>query len=416
MKKKFRLSALIIPVLIWHSLEGMTFDNRFLPLYLKPFVRRPGTFGHLQVQPLFMRSERAQGDFEESSIPDIDGKYDQVEIAKALEKSGRVTTDPFRSDLQGLTSIGWRREGHISAEGAAFSYEQLLSSFCGFNFSAGTSFLFLHVDSGQEFCLGETNLDVLAGDKQYLYSLKGRMHSLLGVTPALYHKTSFGDFDFYLRLARSWQYFCKIRTIDASIKAGFIAPTAPRTPINNPAAIPVGGEKHWGAYLGLESMLELKEDWFVGLMFRASKRFKRTCIDRMPVVLEPSRYGAVVGPLEVNPGWTFVFNPSVRFEALREGFGLTALYTLVAHLEDKLTDRRTAGNRCVAVNLEPVERRSSWGMEHVTIGAFYDFARYSDCRSWLPTVSVYWDIPVDWLVSKRSSKTNSVSIMIEADF
>ena len=51
---------------------------------------------------------------------------------------------------------------------------------------------------------------------------------------------------------------------------------------------------------------------------------------------EPSLYGAVKGSLQVDPGWTFVFNPYVTFEGLREGFGAKAQYTLISHLRDQI--------------------------------------------------------------------------------
>ena len=52
----------------------------------------------------------------------------------------------------------------------------------------------------------------------------------------------------------------------------------------------------------------------------------------------------------------------------------------------------------------------------MTVGAFYDFGRVWDCPRLYPKISAYWDIPVNWLVSKRASKTNSVSLMVEFDF
>ncbi len=93
-----------------------------------------------------------------------------------------------------------------------------------------------------------------------------------------------------------------------------------------------------GYLWGFESELELKEDLTFGLMFRAIKRFKKTENFRMPlrrgdklVPTEPEEYGVLVGPVKVDPGWTFVFNPSVETAHLRQGFGLKAMYTLVSH-------------------------------------------------------------------------------------
>ncbi len=398
------------------SLYSMTFDasRGFLPLYFKPFTHRPQAYLNFRVQPFFMRAERAHGDFDETSLPNIDGTYDQVQIGRALVATGHPNLFPSR--LRALTSIPWRREGHLDAEGIAF-YLELLPGWChpsGFYFSSGMSFLFAHVNSAQEFCLDATNATNAAGSRQALFTLRERMDRELGVTPPLFRKTMFGDLDVYFRLGFFAEYICKVKRIDSGLKLGFIAPTADDININNPASISLGGNKHWGVYLGLENEIELKEDWVVGFQFRAIKRLSKTLTQRIPVDCEPTRYGAVVGPLHVDPGWTFVFNPYISLEGLREGFGLKVQYTMVAHLKDTLSDMRR--DKAVPVNLEPVRARSSWGSEYVTVGAFYDFNKNCEWAWWRPIISAYWDIPVDWKVSKRSAKTHSVSLMVELNF
>ena len=64
-------------------------------------------------------------------------------------------------------------------------------------------------------------------------------------------------------------------------------------------------------------------------------------IRRMPFGAEPSQYGPIMGPLKVDPGWTFVFNPYALLKDCVKGFGLKAQYTLVAHLKDNFGDKRT---------------------------------------------------------------------------
>lgn len=405
---------LIINLILFSSItNAMVFDNKYLPLYLKPFTRRIGSLGHFRLQPFFMRSDRGQGDLEDLTLPDIDGRYNQVEIAKVLVQSGCLDQNPFRTDLQGISTIDWTREGRIDVQGLAFLYEHEFPC----NISAGINILMMHISSNHEFCLNGNNFNLMAGDREYLFNLKDFLNNKLCLTPPVFSRIGFGDTDFYLRWGMIWDYILKFRRIDAGIRIGGLAPTATPISINNPAAIPFGGTvaKNWGAYIQLDSEFELKEDWSFGLMLRASKRFPNTQNLRIPLGFEPTNYGALTGPVRLNPGWTFVFNPYIVFEGLREGLGVKALYTLVGHLEDRLTDMRN--DKTVEANLAPVERRSSWGMEHVTICAFYDTSKFKDCRSWyLPTVSLYWDIPVDWLVAKKSAKTTSVSLMVETDF
>ncbi len=412
MKKKL---ICLLMVLTGTSLKAMVFDNRFLPLLLKPHTRLWDAPSWIRIQPFFMFADRAFSDGERLNIPDLDGHYNEVSIARGLVKRG--LPDPLRSELRLRESIPWTRKGRIDAQGLAFMYEQALGCYV----SVGFNTFFAHVTSRHDFLFREGDLHLNEGDRNYLFAVKEQMHNELGVTPPLYSHTGLGDIDLYLRLGNRWEYTCKFRRIDTALRLGLIVPTASETPINNPAAVPLGGEKHWGAYLGFEGEFEFKEDLIGGLQLRASKRFRRTSIRRMPFGDEPSHYGAVVGPLEVDPGWTFVFNPYASFEGLREGFGLKAQYTLTSHLEDSFCDKRSEEfKERIKAELRPLKERSSWGSEYVTIGAFYDFGKVWEGTDgyWrlYPKISAYWDIPVNWLVSKRAAKTNSVSLMVELDF
>ena len=101
------------------------------------------------------------------------------------------------------------------------------------------------------------------------------MNQLLGLSPALYNHTGMGDTDLYFRVGSCWDYVLKCWSIQAAFKVGLLVPTATATPLTNPAAIPLGGEKHWGMYLGIENEVELKADLSWVDEFRASKRFQK---------------------------------------------------------------------------------------------------------------------------------------------
>lgn len=405
------IKRLLCFLLVGSAMQAMVFDNRFLPLYLKPITRRCDAQSYVRLQPFFMHADRAFSELSKLNIPDIYGPYDLVRLSHALVDLG--FENPLRSDFQARSTLPWTRRGRLDAQGLAFLYEQ----YVGYCFSIGVNAMFAHVSSRSEFLFRGAEAELPQGDREYLLSVKEKVHRELGLVPALYSKTGFGDIDLYLRFGSWWDYTLKFRRIESGIKLGVLIPTASETPIHNPAAIPLGGEKHWGAYLGLETEFELKEDMKVGLMFRASKRFPRTSLHRMPLADEPSNYGAIVGPLNVDPGWTFVFNPTFALEGLREGFGVAAQYILVSHLGDRFTDKRSLSEQTrLPARLGPVAARSSWGAEYVTVGAFYDFGKIRECPTLYPKISAYWDIPVNWLISKRASKTNSVSLMLELNF
>lgn len=402
--------TIIICLYYSNSIFGMVFDNRYFPLFLKPYIQRNSPHAHYQIQPFFMRAERGNGDLEKTRLPDIDGIYDELDVFESLVSLKPRYRNLLKSDLQGQ-SIAWRRNGRLDAQGIAFYYEQFLHNY----FSIGTSFLFLHYNSRHEFLLNKTSFE--QNHKEDLYYSKQKIHNALCVEPALDSKIGFGDIDLFLKLNYTWKYCWKIRSIDTRLKLGTYIPTASKIDINNPASLPIGGNKHWGVYADFELNTEIKEDWWASVMLRGIKRFKRTDIARMPINQEPSKYGALIGPLETDPGWTLVFNPYATFAGLRDGFGLQILYTLVHHWPDQLRSNYSKvvrGNN-ISPQLGPVSDRSGWRSEYVTASAFYDFAIAKDCDR-LPTVSLYWDIPVDFLEARRSYKTNSISIMVQGNF
>lgn len=408
MKINFKLAIIAyVFFLSAFRLNSMVYDNRYFPLYLKPFTRKPCSTGHLQFQPYFMVADSAQGEIERIPIPDLKGSYDMIQVINSLMQTGILKENPLRSDLQGISTLPFKREGELNSEGIAFFYELPL----WYNLAIGTSFLFMHVNSRVEFCLTKDCLEVGNGDRQYLFNLNGKLEELLGVTPPIYNKTVFGDTDLYLRWAVHIPYFLKFRSADFGFKFGTIIPSSPRTPYNNPAAVPVGGQKHWGLYVDIENQYEVREDWFASFMIRAIKRLKNKSQEHLPIFHEPYNYGALIGPELVDPGWTFVFNPAIRFDGVRDGLGFTALYTLVSHLENKISFLESY--ECVKPNLRPEEYRSSWGMEYVTLGFYYDFSKSEETTEKRPVFSAYWDVPVDWLVSRRSVRTNAISLMLD---
>ena len=329
----------LVFLLMSTPLKAMVFDNRYLPLLLKPHTRIWDAPSWNRGQPFFMFADRGFSETERLNIPDIDGPYDLMRVIDGLVALG--IDNPARSDIRLRERLPWTRKGRLDAQGIAFVFEQALGCY----FSIGFNTLFAHVTARHDFLLRGQEELAPAGEREYLYELKERVHRILATSPALFSKTGMGDSDLYIRLGNRWEYTCKFRRIDAVLRAGVLIPTADQTPLNNPAAVPLGGQKHWGAYIGYEGEFEFKEDLIGGLQLRASKRFKRTSIRRMPLGDEPYQYGALTGPLEVDPGWTFVFNPYCSFEGLREGFGLKAQYTVVAHLKDSFADKRCEDER-----------------------------------------------------------------------
>ena len=403
------------------ALQGMTFDNRYFPLFYKPYIRRPGTCAHVRVQPFFMRAERGIGAVDRTvNLPDINGyfddvrigQYDQLAVINGLEQVKLLPANFGARKFKVTSGLFWKRTGVLEAEGISFFYEQ----YFGVHWSAGLSFFFMHVNARHEFSLDNEYVPCAFGDRQFLFDLRQKLHKYyLGLEPAIFDTIGASDLDLFVRYGNHWEYISKFRSIDVGVKLGVIAPTAPAVSICNPAAVPLGGDKHWGIYLDIEATFELKEDWYFLLLMRGIKRIPRTVRQRIPVGLEPAQYGPVIGDIVRDPGWTVVFNPWLIFEGLREGLGARVGVVAVHHFNDIAFD--VDKGRTIQKNMRSnCGACTSWAYEYVTIAAFYDFAKFRDCRRFVPTVSLSWDIPVHWRFSQRSSKTNCVSLIVEADF
>jgi hypothetical protein len=109
------------------------------------------------------------------------------------------------------------------------------------------------------------------------------------------HERGIGDMDFYVRLGNYWEYTLKCRSIQAGGRVGILIPTAKPRDIRYPAAIPFGGDRHWGVYGAVDATFELREDLKVGIYARANQRFSRIVCTRIPLGCEAENMAAMVG-------------------------------------------------------------------------------------------------------------------------
>jgi len=433
----YKIIILLFSLFYYINLHSLVFDNRYLPLFNKPYSHFAG-YSHARADLFIMNASKAYGDFDKICIPELDGLYNITAIAQSLVEIGKLKENIIRTDLQGIANFPFKRGGRISAQGMDFLYNIAINDWISFE----TNFLFMHINSRQEFKLNDKDAEIPLGDKNYLFNLNKELNELSGLKPAIFNKTGFGDIDISLRFDKNWRYRLKMRNLDLGLKLGAIIPTATRIDINNPASIPFGGSigtgRFWGSYISLDSEFEIKEDWKLGLLFRIQKRFKTSSYIRLPINNEPTNYGPITGLVAINPGFTFIFNPYFFLEGIREGLGIQIEYTTVGHLKNYYNVLKINGydsflqmdninnfdtdlsnydrNKTIHVNLFEVQNRSSWVMEYLTIGIYYDTAKYVDKINWLPKLSLCWDIPVDWFVARRVPKTNAVSFMYEVDF
>lgn len=272
----------------------------------------------------------------------------------------------------------------------------------------------MYVNSRDTFKLGQTNLFLGDGDRLELDEIRRGMLQTLDLREGNTIQVGFGDIDFYLRVGNAWEYLYKLRKIDVGLRLGALFPTGVRRDITRPASIPFGGNGHWGMYVALDGIFEVKEDLKVGLYARISKRFPRTSLQHMSVNGEPDIFGAVVGPVRIDPGVTGVFSPYVVLENLRRGLGLSVQYTLTAHQEDDWFDQRA--DKTIPVRLGKVVSLSEWASDYFTLNVFYDFGKVKIVRELQPLISLRWDVPTTFFITKNVSRMYRVSLGIEFDF
>jgi hypothetical protein len=262
--------------------------------------------------------------------------------------------------------------------------------------------------------------DILALD-----DTRRAMLAELGLACNHVQQAGMGDVEAYLRWNDYYTYCFKLRSLEYAIRLGVLIPTGVTRQINQPASVPFGGNGHWGVYGSGDVEFEVKEDWKIGVLLRISKRFSRTADERMPVARiptttnqtipsDPQIFGVLVGPAEVNPGFTEIFSAYAEWEGIRDGLGARLQYTLINHNPDQWTDKRV--DQTVPSNLEQVSHRSAWASEYLTISAFYDFDKLSAQRCYRPIVRGAWDIPFTLLVGHRFVHSYKVSLGLEFSF
>lgn len=418
--KKIIVSVLAVGISSLSSLHAMVYDNRFWPLYPQPFFSNQNVTWDYAGRAVFWGADNAFGSqlgdevqdnfHEDEDMPlfQLYGRYDQVKIDKALRQAGIITTSLLRSDMRvnrNFESIPWNMFGKINTKGAVFETFVHLGQYLGI----GGSYVFGKVNSHLQLERNRReSLPTLSpGDEQELVLMNQRMSELLHLTTPSYSHFSSGDLDLYARFHVVRDYCHKFRRFDAGVNLGFLIPTASHIPLNNPAALSLGGYNHFGMYGAFDGTFVLKEDLTFGLLFRLSQRFSKTACHRMPIANEPINYGAVVGLAKVSPGLTIIFSPRIQMDGLRDGLGINVAYQLVYHKADEWEP-------LVCANQRAIERRSSWGSDYMSVSAFYDFGYDKDCARTAPILSMTVDVPFEGLVTKRVSKTYGVSLRIES--
>jgi hypothetical protein len=344
---------------------------------------------------------------------DFGTHYRLREVERALLASGRIDDRIIPTNMQGNLVIGpYLMDGRIETQGIAFQVYAPLSN-C---FAVGARGEFLHGNSRMEMTR-DVDFDRVIngpGDEREVFLIKEQAAKALDLDPASWSAFMVGDLELYGRIFTSMDHAYKCRYFNAGANLGMILPAADARDINNPASIPLGGNRHWAVFGEASIDAILKQNIRAGLWIRLQHRFSRQSELRVPTAREPEMFGAVVGQIEVEPGLTGAFSPYFLFEELREGFGAYVSYMLVGHKEDSFCDRRK--DKTVPINFDALTCVSDWGLEYISVAFLYDFSYGHQERCLNPIVSLKVDAPVHFLLTKRASKTYGASLVVEASF
>jgi len=410
-----KISLFFCLLLVSSYCFSMVYDNRFLPLFKRPYSKKIDAPSRLGASFFATGANQAVGMHDDIiEIPALYGSYNQKNLGQALVRCG--CENPLRHELQNV-DLPWCINGRIKTQGVSLVYDQAVSKYI----YVGGSFLFMSMDS--LFCFtfdrGEFGWlpDRAERELNDIYEARCKMHNMIGIEDPNYHQIGFGDVDLYLRVGKIWDFLYKFRRIDAGVTVGALLATGLCRNINIPSSIPFGGNGHYGMYFSADAEFELKEDMKIGFLARFNKRFAKTCTHRLPICGEHPLFGALRAPVKVNPGFTFIFAPYFSWEHLRQGLGFGAGYTLLYHNCDSWQDCRSAEQKnALPVDFARVNGLTEWSCDYVTLSAFYDFSEYESIRKLDPVLYLSWDIPSVILVGSAIPKTNRVSLGLEVNF
>ncbi len=394
-------------MLLFSSAHAIIYDNRyFLGDY---YIPHGTTQSRVELRSVIDSAQEAfqpHGD-DALSLAEVWGRLDENTLGNSLTAVGK--TNPLPSAWQGK-EILWKSFGKVQMQSLYFEWHQQVYG----PLSTGVSGGFMTVCGYNSYRFERSNLILGPGDPLLLEETLREMFDLLQVNAGEVSHKAFSDIDWYLRLGKRFEYALKFKSINIGGRFGVLLPSGPTCDQYAAAAIPFGGDGHWGVYGALDAAFEVKEDMTAGIFIQGIKRLSRTLYKRMPVFNEPQPLGAAFGNVHINPGYTLVVAPYIMLENLRKGLGFLLQYTLRVHQKDQWRDERR--DKTVPVNLEPVIARSQWGSDYFSLELFYDFGKERMERNYDPMLFFRWDIPYKVLVSERAAKTEQLSCGIACLF
>ena len=412
-KKKLVISAVVVGFCLFNDNKPCA-DSRFFPWYQKPSGRTIEKRSFFQTDLFFITAGSAYGvsGREKKSIAELQGIYDLKKLSDAVIALG--LTSPLLAQWQmSQANIEWNSRQKVEGQGIRIQSDVRFLRGLSFGFSTGI----MALNSDISFSLTrakKNDMGLTTAQEEELDRERRAMHDLLGLSDTHWSQTFFTDTRLQARLGGVWDYRLKSRQVDAAIFSGLFIPSGAKRYKNNPASLPFGGNGLTGFFVGTELNLELREDMFLGLFIELSKRFAKQQDVRIPMKKEPLYFGATSGNIEIDPGVTVHFNPSLTFGDVQGPFGVGLSYHLTHHAQDVWTDMRA--DKTILVDWGNMKTVSMWNSEYISLTVFYDSGRVIRRESWQPIITFGWDIPVKFIAAEDVSKTHNISFGIDIRF
>lgn len=361
---------------------------------------------------MFAHNARIDDKDENTGIPSIFGDYDLTKITRALAIIGQP--NPLKPEWRAARSLVFDAGGKLEGQGLWLAGEFALLP----NVAFGARTAIMHAQSSQRFTISDSiqNELKLGDGGDILFDEQRRQaQRLLGLTGNQWNAWGATDLDIYARYGYFDEYILKCRSFDAGLSLGALVPTGRALEIDNPASVPFSGNKHWGLYAMADVTAQMRDDWYLGGWLQLLYRFPKTQTLRMPTEEgEMLPFAAIVGPVNVKPGFTVGFSPYFILNDLREGLGVQFQYTVVAHMKDRWFDARS--DKTIKSNVQIAENHSDWLAEYFTIGILYAVSQAVPCKKVEPLAYMTWDIPVGFVGAFGVAKTNRFSVGVQLYF
>ncbi|MBP6870052.1 hypothetical protein KBC04_04165 [Candidatus Babeliales bacterium] len=398
------------------SLFGMVMDNRYFPWLAYVYNGSDHRHGCLRVDPFFITASSSfkvkptirDNDY---GYPNLQGTLDYRQLAEALVLDG--IENPIPAGWQYATPFPVDMPGSFEGQGVTFAGYVPLSDHIGI----GGSIFFLRLATQANLVAAADTYEKLdlaiAGNQARFNELSAAFESLVGTQDGYNNQSGVSDFELYIRGydVREYIYWC--RKMDRSLAVGLLIPTGVQASLHNIGSVPFGGNGFWGWYFSPAIEVELKEDWKIGFEWRIQKRFAKTVDHRICVAEESNVFAPVIGPVYINQGVTASMTPYVALGNIREGLGILFKYVYVVHEADYFKDMRE--EQVPIANFMNMRANSRWAQEYITLELLYDLSFKHDW-AYRPMCTLLWDIPLNVLGARGSSKTTRVAVGLTVDF